>query len=261
MDHNGKYSSRISGATALIPETKIILLELAKGVELKELEKKAYSDNILDKATHQTIKKVYSAIKLRYLVNPIVDRMILVNIISSNLDSSFKDFVLYYYLSKAEKVVYDLTTKFLYEKFENGDIEVSKKDTLAFFESQTKKHHEIKNWTPTTRIRTVEHYLAIMKDFKFLKGSKKKRFNIPFIPLEIIVFVVYNLLQDGLNTKQIINSEDFKLFFLSKEDVIGYLDDASRKGLIGFKHVGKVYEMSPHFKNLEEYVDEIAGKI
>jgi hypothetical protein len=261
MDHNRKYSSRISGATALIPETKTILLELAKGIDLKEVEKRVYVDNILDKVTLRSREKAYSAIKLRYLLNPIVNRTILINIVSSNLDSPFKDLVLYYYLSKAEKVVYDLTVKFLYEKFEDGNLEVSKEETLAFFELQMKKHPEIKNWTPTTRLRTVEHYLAIMKDFKFLKGSKKKKFNIPFIPLEIILFVVYNLLQDGLNAKQTIASEDFKLFFLDKEDVIRYLDDASRKGLIRFKHTGKVYEISPHFKNLEGYIDEITREI
>lgn len=261
MNQNKKYSSRISGVRSLIPETKIILSELAKGIDMKELEKNVFVDNILDKVTLSSRKKTYSAIKLRFLVNPKLNRAILIKLIDSNLNDSIKDLMLYYYLSKAEDIVYDLTTQFLYEKFQNGNLGVSKDETLAFFESQRKKHPEIYKWTPTTRLRIVEHYLAIMKDFKFLKGSRKKLFNVPFIPLEVVLFVVYTLLDAGLNVKQILNSNDFKLFFFSKRDIIRYLDEATRKALIKFKYTGDIYELVPCFKDLEGYVNEITRKI
>ena len=261
MNQNKKYSSRISGACSLLPETKITLSELAKGIDLKELEKNVFEDNILDKITLRSRKKTYSAIKLRFLVNPEINRAILIKLINSNLNEPIKDLIIYYYLSKAEVIVYDLTTQFLYEKFQNGNLGVSKDETLAFFESQRKKHPEIYKWTPTTRLRVVEHYLAIMKDFKFLKGSRKKLFNVPFIPLEVVLFVVYSLLEDGLNAKQIVNSNDFKLFILSKSDIIKYLDEASRKALIKFKYRGDIYELVPCFKDLEGYVNEITRKI
>lgn len=261
VSSNEKYSGRISGAGSLIRETKIILSELAKGIDMKELEKRAREDNTLDKITLRSREKTYSAIKLRFLVNPKINRTILIKLINSNLDESIKDFILYYYFSKTEKIVYDLTTQFLYKKFQTGDLAVSKKETLAFFEMQRKKHPEIERWTPTTRLRTIEHYLAIMKDFKFLKGSKKKIFDIPFIPLELILYVVYDLFRQGLNAKQIINSEDFKLFLISVDDLVRYLEDASRKGFIKFNHVGNIYEIMPYHKSLEEYVDEIARKV
>jgi len=255
------YSSRMSGAGSLIPETKIILSELAKGIGMKELERNVFVDNILDKVTLSSRKKTYSAIKLRFLLNPELDRVILIKLINSHLNDSIKDLILYYYLSKAEVIAYDLTTQFLYEQNQNGNLGVSKDDTLAFFESQREKHPEIDTWTPTTRLRIVEHYLAIMKDFKILKGSRKKLFDVPFIPLEVVLFVIYSLLDAGLNAKQILNSHDFKLFFFSKSDIIKYLDEATRKALIKFKYTGEIYELVPCFKDLEGYVNEITRKI
>jgi hypothetical protein len=256
-----RFSARISGVLSCIPETKIILTELATGSTYEDIEKKVLLDNILDKRTLRSRKKVLSAIKLRFLSNPHIKLKPLIKFINSGISENSKNLIIYYHLCKSEKIVYDLTSKFLYEKFLDGRLGVSKNEALDFLNNQIGAHPELKKWTSITKERVIEHYLAIMKDFGFLKGSKKKEFNIDYVPLEVIMYVVFILLDEGKNVKQVLNSEDFKLFFINRDEIIRYLMDATRKGIVDFKYREGIYELNPRGKGLNEYVDEITRKI
>ena len=259
---NERYSSRISGVLSCIPETKIILTELAAGSTYKDIEKKVLVDNILDKRTSRSREKVLSAVKLRFLSNPYIKLKPWIKFVTSGISENSKNLAIYYHLCKSEKIVYDLTTKFLYEKFLDGRLRVSKNEVLDFLNNQKKSHLEMKKWTPMTTERVVEHYLAMLKDFGFLKGSKRKEFNVGYTPLEVIMYVVFCLLDEGKNIKQILKSEDFKLFFIdNKDEIVRYLEDAARKGIVDFKYREGVYELNTRGKGLEGYVDEITRKI
>lgn len=256
-----KYTARISGVLSLIPETKIVLSEIAKGLTIEDTRKRVFDENILDKATIRSREKTFSAIKLRYLANQNIDKNSFITLMNSKREEMIKNLILYYHLSKAESIVYDITTKCLFNKFKEGNLGITKADILGFLEAQFEKHPELIKWTAKTRIRVAEHYLAIMKDFGFLKGRKKKMFNVPYVPWEVVLYVVYDLLQKELSSRQIIGSEDFKLFFIEKEELIRYMEEGSRKGIVGFKYRGNVYEIVPRKKNLRGYVNEITGKI
>ncbi len=203
------YSARISGALSLIKETKIFFKELNENKKIEEIKEKVLNENIFDKTSLEHRRKVFSAIKQRFYVNPEVNTKILQKIINSNLNELIKNFIIYYYFSKAENVVYDITTKLLYAMLLEGKSIITKKDIQTFLEKQAKTHKEIETWTESTRERVIEHYLATMKDFGFLKGRLEKQFDIPFIPTEVILFILFEKLDKKMNVKQILN---FKLW-------------------------------------------------
>ena len=251
------YSSRISYALSLIKETHILFHELAKNKNINEIYNEVINDNLFDKTALQSRKKAFSAIKNRFYSNPRVNNKILIKIIESNLDDSIKNQVLYYYFSKSESIVYDITTKLLYKIFLEGKLIISKDDILNFLKSQTKTHKEIDKWTESTQEHIVQHYLAIMKDFGFLKGRQKKQFNVPFIPIEIIVFIIFEKLEMKNNIKQILNSDDFKLFFLDKDDLIHYLEEGAKMGYFRFNYTKDIYDLNSMGMTLEAFVDAI----
>ena len=61
------------------------------------------------------------------------------------------------------------------------------------YEQFEKEHPEILNWADTTKISLAGKYLSIMKDFKYLKGSKVKILNKPQIPIETILYLIFYL--------------------------------------------------------------------
>ena len=255
------YSARISGALSLIKETKIFFKELNENKKIEEINEKVLNENIFDKTSLERRRKVFSAIKQRFYVNPEVNTKILQKIINSNLNESIKNFIIYYYFSKAEKVVYDITTKLLYAMLLEGKSIITKKDIQTFLEKQAKTHKEIETWTESTGERVIEHYLAIMKDFGFLKGRLKKQFDIPFIPTEVILFILFEKLDKKMNVKQILNLDDYKLFFLEKDDIIRYFEEGARMGYIKFNHAKEIYDLNSMGLTLEEFVDAITGKV
>jgi len=261
LGKKGQYTTRISRALSLINETKIFFHEMGNGKTIDQIHRMALEDNIFDKTSLESRKKVFSVIKNRFVVNPEVDYKILQEIINSNLNDGIKHFIIYYYFCKSEFVVYDITTKLLYNMFLGGKSIVTKNDVHTFFEKQSKNREEIGKWNESTRVHIVQHYLAIMKDFGFLHGSLKKQFNIPFIPTEVILFILFEKLDKKMNAKRILNSDDFKLFFLEKDELIHYFEEGARMGYIRFNYTKDIYDMDNMGMTQEEYVGAITGKV
>ncbi len=107
-NNDTEYSARISGALSLIKETKIFFKELNEDKKLEEINEMVLNKNIFDKTSLGRRKRVFSAIKQRFFVNPEVNTKILQKIINSNLNESTKNFIIYYYFSKAESIVCDI---------------------------------------------------------------------------------------------------------------------------------------------------------
>ena len=251
------YTARITRGLSLIKETKIFFKELDANKDLKEIQLKVLNDNIFDKTALESRKKIFSVIKHRYYLNPNVNSNILQKIINSNLQDSIKNFIIFYYFSKAEYIVYDITTKLLFKMLLDGKTTVTKNDIQRFLEEQTASHKEIETWTESTKEHIIQHYLAIMKDFDILKGRVKKQFNIPFIPIEVILFILFEKLEMNMNIKQILNSDDFKLFFLDKDDLIHYLEEGAKMGYFRFNYTKDIYDLNSMGMTLEAFVDAI----
>lgn len=261
FDSSKKYSTRISGAPGVAREIKIVLNELTKDITIDELEKEILENNLLDKSTLRSRNKTLSALKIRYLENPDVNLNALLKLISSNLNEKIKDLVLYYYFCKSEKVVYDVVIQLLFPMYLDGKLMIPKKDIVEFFDNQSKNHPEAKKWTPTIKERIAEHILASLKHFGIVKGSRKKEFNVDYIPKEAIIYVVFDLLDKGYNTKRILNNDIFKIFFLEQDDLIRTLDEAAGEGIVDFKYTENIYYLDPLRKDLEGYIDEIVSKV
>lgn len=255
---DSKYSGRISGVVSTINETKIFFREINRGLTIKEIYSKVVNDNLFDKTSLSLRKKTFNAIKNRFIDNPDVNSKILQKIVVSSLDENLKNYIMYYYFAKSEFILYDITCKLLYNMYLEGKSIVTTNDVLLFLEKQSvSSHKEIANWTESSKTHVVQHYLAIMKDFGFLKGRQKKKFDIPFIPTEVILFMLFEKLDLNINIKQIFNSDDFKLFFLERDDVIHHFEEGARQGYIRFNYTNEIYDLNNLGNTLESYVDVI----
>jgi hypothetical protein len=185
-----KYSGRISGVVSTINETKIFFREKNSGLTIEEIYSKVVNDNLFDK-TSLSLRKKHSIYKKRFIDNSNVNSKLLQKIVVSDLDESIKNYIIYYYFAKSEFILHDITCKLLYNMYLEGKSIVTTNDILLFIEKQSvSSHKEIANWTESSKTHVAQHYLAIMKDFGFLKGSQKKKFAIPFIPTEVILFIL-----------------------------------------------------------------------
>jgi len=257
-----KFDTQITRALSLIPETKKVLEKLGNGSSIQEIKDLILKENFLAKNTDSTRKKIWYALKSRFLENEEVDLVSLKQILNSKLLPSIKDFIIYYYFCNYEHIVYELVSEPIFSQYKMGFKEVDKQKIILYFESLSNKSHpEINNWTEETKARLIRHTLAILKDFKILKGSKKKEFYDLFIPLEVVLYVVFYLKLKGNPLNKIINHKDFNLFFFEKEEIIEYLHEASKKGYLIFNQSGNIYEIKTEINSLEDLVNEFKRQI
>ncbi|GAH79653.1 unnamed protein product, partial [marine sediment metagenome] len=133
-----KYDTQITRALSLIPETKRLFSELEKGVTQERLKELVIQDNILAKNTDSTKKKVWYALKSRFLRNEEVDLDSFKSILNSNLLPLIKEQIIYYYFCKYETIVYDLVVNPLFLQYKRGFEEVDKHKLTEYFESLAK---------------------------------------------------------------------------------------------------------------------------
>ena len=263
MSQERRYSSNLSGKSALLKETLQVMAALAADSSLEEVRGLVVEDNLLLKQTMHTRRAVWEAIHLRYFSGKTPSAMhSLAGLITSLLPERDRHLTLFYELAKSLPLVYDLTVDCLYALYTDGRSSIDKADVLAWLDSaRDDGHDEIGGWSPQTRDKVASNYLTIARDFGLLEGTQRKVLTRLYVPLPAFVYVLYRLNGEGQPTKAIVTSDDFKLFLMDQRDVYLLLDEATRAGYVTFQRAGNVYDLTFHYRDLSEVVDELTRQV
>jgi len=236
---------------------------LAAGNSLEEVRTLVVEDNILLKQTIQTRGTTWRVIHARYLSGRAAPAIhTLARLAASQLPERDRHLILFYELAKSLPLVYDLTTDCLYSLYMDGRSSVDKTDVLAWLDrAQDDDHDEISGWSPQTRDKVASNYLTIARDFGLLEGTQRKVLTRLYIPLSAFVYALYRINGEGHPTKAMVTSDDFKLFLMDQWDVYLLLDEATRAGYVTFQRAGDVYDLTFHYRDLTEVVDELARQV
>lgn len=252
------YIAQITGTGSLINESKKILRLAFEGKTQEQIRQMVIDQNILDKSTIGTRKRIFGGIKYRYFNDYTEEQSYCIQkIIASSLPEKVKNFILYYHMNLADYTLYGITTKCLYGRYLQGFTGIVKDTLLDFLEKEAKQHPEIHTLSEQTKSKVIVTYLAILKDFGILEGVKNKTFTKLYIPLEVILYVIYSLLDEKFSDKKIIYSDDFKLFLLEPSNIIRYLEEGTKEGVLKFKNAGEIFDLFLPYKTLKEYVDAL----
>jgi len=251
----------LSGKGALIDETLAVLQQIDRGHGLDEVRAMVMDHDLLGKTTMSTRQSVWKHIRTRYLTNRTLTR-VLARMVVHAPDRQTERLVLFYELSRSLPVVRDATIRYVYPRYAAGYSSIDKADIQSYFDDIAAEHPELTTWSPQTRGKVVSNILTILRDFGLLEGSQRKQFSRLYVPLPAFVYVLYRLAEDGLTTPQdILNVEDWRLFFLESADVVALLDEATITGHCTFKHRGDIYSLDLHYPSLEACVEALTGEV
>jgi len=217
--------------------------------------------DLLSKTTMSTRQSVWKHIHTRYLTDGDLTR-VLARMVVHAPDHQTERLVLFYELCRSLPVVRDATIGYVYPRYAAGYSGIDKADIQDYFDDIAVEHPELTAWSPQTRDKVVSNILTILRDFGLLEGSQRKQFSRLYVPLPTFVYALYRLAQDGLTTPQeILDIEDWRLFFLEPADVVTLLDEATVAGHCTFKHRGDIYSLDLHYSSLEACVEALTGKV
>lgn len=258
---NEKYVEYNTNRTALIKETLLLLSLYVKSKSWKKVGLDVYNANILMKNSKAMQDKIYLIVKKRYLMqNTDFEITPFIKVATSNLLQEIKIQCMYYEFCSKDPLVFDLTTKVLFERYKKGYNSVSKEHIEEFLKKQQVNHQELKEWAVTTRARFIRHYLSTIKEFGVLKGALTKEFSKPHLHLETFIFIIHSIAEKTKNSREIINAVDWNLFLMDGDDVKVLLRDAARQGYLSFEEKGNTINILFQYKTLEEASNAITRK-
>jgi hypothetical protein len=255
-----KYTANITMGSALKEEAITILQQTHVGNSNERIKQQVMEEGLLSKATIASRKNAWGLIEGRYLKNPNCPTKLVAKIVASQKGASIVDWVLFYHCCLADTFIYDVTVGLTYHRFISGATRIDKPDVIGFLEERKGEHPEIEKFSQLTKDKIARNYLTLLRDFGLLEGKVIKYFKTVFVPIEFFVYVVYFLSEQGISTKAILSSDDFKLFFLSEEDVLRLMTEASRTPYLDFTSAGDIYNLRLTRENLADYVNELTFK-
>lgn len=253
---NEELSSSIAHHGAYIWETKRVLETYIENKSYAAVEEAVLEENLLRKSSESYRKNILGEISRRYgLDSERYTETPLVRVFKLPLAESLQEWILYYEFSQ-EPVVTFLTTEFLYPKFHTGALTVGADDVTDFLNQSAEEFSVIDSWSENTRLRVAQHYLAAMKNFGILEGSKRKEFKYVYPPDELITYVFYSLFEQDIRTADaVVAHPDWKLLLLTPEEVRDRLQDISPTH-VTYEKRGSVERLEPVYDSLEGCLDE-----
>jgi len=251
-----EFKSTIGHHGAYIEETKKIFKEYSEVQSKEELERRIIEDNILNKASESYRKNISREVMRRYFSDENgYKQTTLMKVMNSNLAESKKNWIMYYEFSK-DPLVYELTTNLIYEKYMEGASKVYKEDIIDHINNLKDNHPEIDRWSEHTIKQISKQYLSALRNFGILEGARKKEFKFISTPNEVVVYVLYSLIENGIErSKEIIHHNDWKLFMMDKNTVRNKLSRISPE-FIRYEKRGSVEKIEPKYDSLEEVIDD-----
>lgn len=257
------YSSSLSGKAGLLEETRQVLQHLAMGQTLDEVRRLVLDANLFGKQSHHTRQATWDAVRLRLSGIGDMQRIHrLGQIISSaSLTRQSQNLILFYELCRSQPLLADMTTDCLYPLYLSGRSVIDKGDVIKWLAATTASHPEIDTWSPQTREKIASNFLSLVRDFGLVTGTVQKRLAHLYVPLYTFIYIVYDLVAQGLSARAIIDSSSFHLVLIDRDDLFLMLADATKAGYLTFRQAGTIYDLTLQYRDIDEVLQHVAGEI
>lgn len=258
MTTDRPYNSTLAGKGAFLSDTKTVLCEIDAGRHPDQVRQAVVEDDLLDHRTRHSRTTVWKEIFRRYISGRDPEYVAtLAHFVARCSNPMAMDLVLFYEYCQVDALLYHLTAHCTHELYQNARTGIDKVDINEWLSREEADHPEITGWSPTTRNRITKSYLATIRDFGLVRGTKQKEFYKFYVPREAFVYALYHQKDRRIQGKALIQSTDWRLFLLSEGEVIFLLDDAANGGFIHFRHAGDIYDLRFVYSDLGEVVHAI----
>jgi hypothetical protein len=257
-----KYSTALSSKAGLVDETFIILRLMADGKTEAELRFAFLQEDLLGKDSQENRLNFWKRLHQRYLAD--WNRAILLaRLVDGTSNYDLARLFVYYDFCRVESILYDAVTQPVYMRFADGFNGVEIGDLQTWLDGIEAEHSEVKEWSPQTRKKVLSNVLAVLRDFGLMSGKVRKTFERVYVPVTLAGYVLYSL-KDSLGQfgpRAVIESPDWRLFFLDEGDVVNLLKEMAHEGYCTFQKQGEVMTLDLQWQNLEGYIEAITGKV
>lgn len=254
------YTTQLQAGLGLIDETKVLLDIWQHGQNASQLYQTALDSGRFPNVTARRLRNVVAeCFAPRYLANQGNAAQHLKSL-AARLNSGDLLQLFLLFTARANLILADFIREVYWDRYASGHTQVGNEDAKVFVQRGIDDGKTSKRWSETT-VRRVSAYLTgCCADYGLLeKGTRSTRRMLPFrLSQNVAAYLAYDLHFSGLSDAAVINHEDWRLFGLSREEVIEELRRLSLKGFLIFQAGGDVTRISWKHPTMEAVCDVLA---
>ncbi len=246
------YTSKIIKAGALIADTKTLLSHWdADGATIENIAR-IQRDNVFGKASRSRVDDILRIFRQRYLSEESVTKA-LVALVRGQLPAAALDRLLFFHSARADRLLYDAVVEILAPMHEQGLVDINVHEFRRALSELVEPGKTTVHWSESTIVRVSQGLLSTLRDFGVLQGEVNKRIAPVYLPIEAFAYVTFYLKQHQPSGARLLEMPDWRLFFLTRNDVERLLFEAHQRGLLEYHVAGSVTRLTFPSETLEEY--------
>lgn len=254
------YTTNLSKAQGLVPETLELLTLWQPGMSAAELKNLVKQTGALGRATDTRITDVVSrGFAQRYLIDGGRPAAWLKQLLEAGVGRSALHQIIFVYTARHNSVFHDFVTSVFWRKALSGSGEVTKEDTRDFLERAAACGLIVPRWADSMMERVTRYLLGTLEDFRMIGENRRgcRQAKPPVILSETLLFLAHDLHFHGVEDRNIPSHPDWKLFGLMPADVIALLEKEAGKGHLQVQNAGQLLRIEWKHPDMEHVIDAL----
>ncbi len=246
------YSSRIIKASALIPDTKVLLSEWDLSQSVADNLDRARHQNIFGKASRSRIEDILVIFRQRYFDDADVGAM-LVALVQENAPVGWLDPLLYFFAAQNDRTLRDAVVEVIYPRHRAGYTDLPLEVVLRAIRGWVAEGKTTTPWQDETIERVAQGVTATLRDFGVLEGTVHKQIAPVYLPTSAFALIAFWMQQRQPSGDLVLHSDDWRLFFLPAEGVERFFVEAHQEHLLTYHAAGSIVRIEFPATSLTEY--------
>mgnify|MGYP003778482967 CR=1 FL=1 len=247
------YSSRIIKASALIPDTRLLLAEWDLTQSASHNLERVRRQNVLGKASRKRVNDILTILRQRYFADPDVGAA-LVTLAQRHKPAEWLDPLLYFFAAQSDRTLHDVVVDVLYPRRLAGYTDLPVHVVERAIRTWVAEGRTTSPWGDSTVERVAQGVMATLRDFGVLAGTARKSLTPIYLPAPAFVLAALWLHGRERSGQLVLTSDEWRLFFLPVEGVERFFIEAHQQHLLVYDAAGSVVRIEFPADTLTEYV-------
>jgi hypothetical protein len=255
-----KYTTQLQAGLGLVAETSRLLDLWEPGMSGQDLLKRALaSGSFPTKSARRLRNLIIEAFAPRFLVDDAAPARLLKRMAGILAKDDFRS-LCFLFSCRANPILGDFVREVYWTRYAAGGNSVSKEDALRFVEAAVRDGKTTSRWSESTIVRIARYLLGSCADFGLLGAMKAEARGICSyrITPTIASILAHDLHFKGLGDNAMVRSEDWGLFGIEANDVLGELKRLALQGEIILQSAGAVTHIAWKYKSMEDVAHGLA---
>lgn len=243
----------------MIADTRTLLAHWDLTASAEANIDRARRDNVFGKASRSRVEDILAIFRQRYLMEDSVTKA-LVTLVHGQLPAAALEKILYFHSARADPLLHDAVTEILIPMREQGFVDISMSRFQRSLTGWVGTGKTSGHWSEPTVVRISQGLASALRDFGVLQGRVHKRIAPVFLPHEAFAYIVFYLKQHQPSGAKLLELPDWRLFFLTRDDVERLLFEAHQRDFLEYHVAGSVSRLTFPASSLEEYAHVLAQR-